>query len=46
MYKKVGSIRHLIANYGIMFGLQQTVKSYGTATVAAYGNAFKVSLEH
>lgn len=29
-----------------MFGLQQTVKSYGTATVAAYGNAFKVSLEH
>lgn len=46
MYKKVGSIRHLIANYGIMFGLQLTVKSYGTATAAAYGNAFKVSLEH
>lgn len=26
-----------------MFGLQQTLKAYGTTTVAAYGNAFKVS---
>lgn len=41
--RKVGPIKHLIANYGIMFGLQQTVKAYGTTTVAAYGNAFKVS---
>lgn len=41
--RKVGPIKHLIANYGIMFGLQQTVKSYGTTTAAAYGNAFKVS---
>lgn len=41
--RKVGPIKHLIANYGIMFGLQQTVKSYGTTTVAAYGSAFKVS---
>lgn len=44
MYKKkVASIRHLIANVTCR---QQTVKSYGPTTVAAHGNAFKVSLEH
>lgn len=29
-----------------MFGLQQTVKPYGTSTVAPYGDAFKLPLEH